>query len=460
LTAPGSADEVFEPSAAVDSVRSTAASEGANVCRAGALSSLLQEATTAMSELAAEQRSLGFSDSIIEQGGRAWREVDPFDGQTDFSISPDDDLDESRVRTWLQLNETANPRGAVAFLIAMLGSSLERESTAAAAALWLGLGLQNRRWPSPGPPRWRIFDRLAFDLDDVLPDTPWGPWFGWRDQGPSLIDEESPAETIPWNSSGWQDLYLRLVFRLRGDRYLDPFIVSVLVRSRLDAAIRSPDPITRSLAFAAAEPFDSGEGYPPPPEYPFRPPPEPPATPPGGLVVSTMIHGTWGWKGDWWRPSGAFHKFILGTHRPNLYSRGAKFSWSGAYSDKQRSLAARDFRDWANDVAPHGLQTVFGHSYGGEVAARAACVGTPIHELVLLSTPVTHRVALTVKPGMRIVDVRLRFDPVLAVSGARQRMPRHPNTAEVLLGRWRLDHGATHNEEVWRAEDIARRGCI
>lgn len=407
MTAPGDADDVFEPSAAVDSVRSSEASEGANVCRAGALSSLLQEATAAMSELVAEQRSLGFSNSIIEQGGRAWREVDPFDGQADFSISPDEDLDESRVRRWLALNETPDPGRAVSFLFAMLGSSLERESTAAAAALWRGLGLENRRWPPPGPPRWRIFDRLAFDLDDVLPDTPWGPWFWWRDQGPPLIDAESPAETIPWDSSSWRDTYTRLVFRLRGDRYLDPFIVSVLVRSRLDAAIRSPDPITRSLAFAAVEPFDAGE-----PLYP--PPPEPPATPPGGLVVSTMIHGTWGWKGDWWRPGGTFHQFILGSHRPNLYARGAKFSWSGAYSVKQRSLAARDFRDWARDVAPHGLQTVFGHSYGGEVAARAACAGTPIHELILLSTPVTNHVASTVKPGTRIVDIRLRFDPVLA----------------------------------------------
>jgi hypothetical protein len=336
----------------------------------------------------------------------------------------------------------------------MLGSSLERESTAAAAALWSGLGLQNRRWPPLGPPRWRIVERLAFDLDRVLPDTPWGPWFWWRDQGPSLIDEESPAHTIRWDSRGWRDLYLRLVFRLSGDRYLDPFIVSVLVRSRLDAAIRSPDAITRSLAFAAVEPFDAGDRA-----YP-SPPADPPVTPHGGLVVSTMIHGTWGWKGDWWRPEGAFHRFILGNHRPNLYARGTKFSWSGAYSAKQRALAACDFQDWAHDVAPHGLQTVFGHSYGGEVAARAACAGTLIHELVLLSTPVTRRVASTVKPGMRIVDVRLRFDPVLAIAGKRQRLPRHPSTAEVLLDRWRLDHGATHSEHVWRAEDVARRGRI
>ena len=125
MTAPGNADDVFEPSAAVDSVRSSEASEGTNVCRAGAFSSLLQEATAAMSELTSEQRSLGFSDFVIAAGGRNWREVDPFDGQDDFPLLPDEDLvDESRVRRWIELNETANPRRAVGFLIAMLGSSL------------------------------------------------------------------------------------------------------------------------------------------------------------------------------------------------------------------------------------------------------------------------------------------------------------------------------------------------
>jgi len=222
----------------------------------------------------------------------------------------------------------------------------------------------------------------------------------------------------------------------------------------LDAAIRSPDPITRSLAFAAVEPFDAGEGAVGRLGATIRiEAPEP-------HVVSTLIHGTWGWKGDWWRPGGAFHQFILGNHRPNLYARGARFSWSGAYSAKQRSLAARDFREWAHDIAPHGLQTVFGHSYGGEVAARAVTAGTPVNELVLLSTPVAGPAESAVHTGVRMVDVRLRFDPVLAIAGTRQRVPRHPNVTEVLLDRWRLDHGATHSELVWKAEDIARRGRI
>lgn len=50
---------------------------------------------------------------------------------------------------------------------------------------------------------------------------------------------------------------------------------------------------------------------------------------PDGL--SMMIHGTWAWRGNWWYPSGDFHTYAKGAIRPNVYSGGAPFSWSGAY---------------------------------------------------------------------------------------------------------------------------------
>jgi len=226
---------------------------------------------------------------------------------------------------------------------------------------------------------------------------------------------------------------------------------------RLGRGLRSPDPITRSLAMAAFPPQPDEVGD-------VGPPAEAIATAPGALVVSTMIHGTWGWKGDWWRPRSDFHEFILRNHRPGLYSRGTKFSWSGAYSARQREQAATDFGEWAYDVAPHGLQSVFAHSYGGDVAARAVITSASVAELVLLSVPVTSHVGAAAEANLRIVDVRLRFDPVLALGRLRQRIrqrlrPR-PNVTEVLLDRWCYDHGATHREDVWREEDIARRGGI
>ncbi|MGW0886562.1 alpha/beta hydrolase [Streptomyces sp. NPDC002671] len=177
--------------------------------------------------------------------------------------------------------------------------------------------------------------------------------------------------------------------------------------------------------------------------------------------MSTIIHGTWGWKGNWWYPGqGGFHNFILTNHRPNLYPGGAAFAWSGAYQAGHRRRAAVRFHDWAGELASGGLQTVFGHSYGGEVAARAVLAGTSVDQLVLLSSPATHQVEAAATTGLQVVDVRLPFDPVLGLARTRQRMTTRPNVTPVLLSKWRLDHGATHKERVWRKENVAQRGGI
>jgi hypothetical protein len=452
LTTPDYSHDAFEPSSDAESARSTVADEGSNVCRAAALSSLFQQATTAMGQLTAEQRALGFSDRVIEGGGRNWRERDPLRGFDADSLTPDEDLDQTRVRRWIELNETADPRPAVGFLVAMLGSRLERESAAAAAALWRGLDLPTRQLPPPGPPRWRMYERLMFDLDRRdRGDRPWVlPFSWWGGQGPASSD----GEERPWDPDLWHDTYRRLAFQLGPDRYVDAFLVTVLAQARLDEALRSPDAITRSLALAPFEfPADRDGSLPEPPK-------PPPTTAPGAPTISTIIHGTWAWKGSWWRPGGSFHQFIRGNYRSNLYNRGARFSWSGAKSEEHRALAAEDFKGWVSDVAPQGIQTLFGHSYGGEIAARASSGGTPIHELVLLSTPVTSHVEAVTQSGVRVIDVRLRFDPILAMTGKPQRINARPNVTQVLLRGWRLDHGATHEESVWRTEDVARRGRI
>jgi hypothetical protein len=454
MTTASDANDVFEPFSASESAAPSPEFEGSNVCRAAMLAPLLQEESTALSGLAEEQRSLGFSEAMIERAGNGWREADPF--VQDGIVAILEDPDAARVSQWVTLNEDGDPRSAVAFLIAMLGSGLERESTAAAAALWRGLGLQTRRrWPPPGPARVHLFEMLLLrDTDDVLSDTPWGPWSWWYERDPALTgDGPAQEEPVVWDADEWRGIYRRLMFNITGDRYVDPFIVTALVRGRLDVALRSPDMISRSLALTAVDAADPRDGALPAPTVP-------PVTPPAALPTSTMIHGTSGWKGSWWRPGGAFHQFILGKHRPNLYRLGTKYSWSGALSATERALAASDFLDWAATASPPGLQTVFGHSYGGEVACRATNLGTPIHELVLLSTPVTRPVKDAVNSGIRIVDIRLRFDPILALTLRPQRLPKKPNVTEVLLRRWRLDHSASHDEHVWRSEDIAVRAKL
>ena len=330
--------------------------------------------------------------------------------------------DESRVALWTSTQVEAEGRAGLEFLTAVLGSSLERESAAAAAALWRLLRGERRQLRG-APISYRSMER-----------------------------EEGEVELREWDPDIWRSRYADRMEMLQGTPG-PPRQLELLVEQRLRQALRSPDPITASLAAAAGLP-----STPSPPEgTPGARRLETAKTSPAATAktVSTMIHGTWGWKGDWWRPSGGFHRFVLGGLRPNLYARGARYSWSGFYRESHRVRASSDFREWGEEIAPAGLQTVFGHSYGAEVAARALLAGVPIEEMVLLSAPVTKEVVAAVETGVSVVDVRLRFDPVLALARTRQRLPTLTNVRTVRLNRWSLRHSATHDANVWSEEDIA-----
>lgn len=277
----------------------------------------------------------------------------------------------------------------------------------------------------------------------------------WPDPGGDYPDGDDEPASVAWDGRQWTEIYDRLA-QYATDPYTNAYLISLLVGRRLNHALRSTDAVTRSLARAAFLPTQrvNGSAGPPSPSRPSSSP-LPPA-------VSTMIHGTWAWKGDWWRPGpGSFHEYVLQNHRPNLYRPGTRFSWSGALRRGDRKRAAAALTEWTDAASPPGLQTVFAHSYGGEVAARAVHDGLKISELVLLSTPATRVVrALTRCSGIRVVDVRLRFDPVLALARTRQRMPSDPVVTRVILRAWRLDHAATHQVSVWRAENVAKRGAL
>jgi hypothetical protein len=96
--------------------------------------------------------------------------------------------------------------------------------------------------------------------------------------------------------------------------------------------------------------------------------------------------------------------------------------------------------------------------------ARAVLKGTQIDELILLSAPVTNHLEHAAESGVPIVDVRLKFDPVLGLARARQRLkqkmkPRE-NVIPVVIDSWRLDHGASHSPHVWRTQEVAHKGKI
>ena len=446
---PSNGDATFEVSASPNSVAESVQFEGANVCRVAMLSTRFSDDRRAIAPLINEWRDLGFAEQLFSDQ-RPWR----VRGRTNVldlftNLWTRQEGGEDRERSWVALNESATPEEAFGFLLALLGSSLERESAAAAAALWRQLVGNADLRGRPSPPEW-VWVFLALTPSALFVPAD-GDWLSPVSYGDPLREDEP---RLGWVPGDWEATF-RQVGRLARERSIDPlFAVLLLVRWRLGLALRSADPVAASLALAAYEPSGTGDG-----PADVQPPPAR-SSAPGPLIASTMIHGTWGWKGDWWRPRSSFHDFILRNHRPNLYSRGAKYSWSGALSERQRIQAAADFLDWASDVAPDGLQTVFAHSYGGEVASRAVLCGTRISELVLLSTPVTPWVELAVPLTPRVVDIRLRLDPILAIAQTRQRILNPgSNTTTVLLG-WRYLHGSTHEEAVWRAENIAARGRL
>lgn len=450
MEAGGYADEAFEVSSQPETATVSPQFEGANVCRAAAISTMLGGDRAAIAELAEPLGELGFADRL-RSGEVADIDVDPYESLGDLWPELGREGAGSRIGLWQSLNDEGDPRAAVAFLVAVLGSPLERESAAAAAALWRQLAQidRERLWRYARRPRW-WFLRAELGLEER--GWPWLriPWFPGEDLGSG---DKLEAEAIEWDPDAWTEFYRRAIPR-RGDRDENLLLVDFLVRIRLAQALRSPDPITRALAAAIFPPADDPNGAAPDASdvAPAR----------VGTGVSTLIHGTWGWKGDWWRPRpGSFHEFILDNHRENLYTEGARFSWSGAYSRGDREQAAIDFYDWATSkVALGGLETVFAHSYGGEVAARAITRGAPVNELVLLSVPVTRPVQAVARSGLRIVDVRLNFDPVLGLARKRQRLKKAINTTEVVLRRWRLSHSATHQPHVWLKEKVAERGQV
>jgi hypothetical protein len=456
MTAPSDDDGVFEPFADRVTARSSPANEGSNVCRASALAFLLRGAATAMDGLTTELRALGFSDLVLQDDARDWTGQDPLDQLGNYTVGTDTDLDLTRMRGWAELNENANPAGAVGFLFAMLGSAFERESAAAAAALWRGLRLATQLPPPSASARRRIFEWLYFDLDfdfdrrdGFLPLYPLGLW----EPPLSAID---PDAAVRWDPHRWSETYRQFWYRLRpGDRYVDAYFIAALAFARLDQALRSPDTITRSLGAAAL--VREGDAYEPASEFDLQSPSGAVSTSPS---VSTMIHGTSAYMGDWWRPRvGDLHRFIGDKYRRNLYSGGAHFHWSGNYNARHRARAAEFFAEWVTDRAPAGIQSLFAHSYGGEIAARAQTLGTPIQELILLSTPVTSHVNTAAQSSALLIDIRLPFDPVLALELKTQRIPLNHNVTRVLTS-WRLDHGATHKESVWLADDIAARAQL
>lgn len=433
--------------------------EGLNALRLASLALLSRESREQPLEVRDELLALGFGSQVIE------RPLSPQDRPLRLQIEgvreylgdlQGEAFAAARERAWTDLNHAEpRPSAALAYLLLGLGSEHERESAVAALAIFQVLGLPDTDPSDWDELRWlyrhlgpRGFDEL-YELGNPPFGWPfrylWTPW--WGDDAEVAEEDDQPVAPVQWQGEAWRSWFTRLS-QLPLDYLRLGALLMVIARLRL--AARSPDPITREFASAARLSFGvaaAGPGI--PPTGPMSNPPS------NGVTLSTMVHGTRGWKGTWWYPGGDFHQYVKDHLRANLYDEGRPYSWSGAYSDRQREQAASRFVGWLDgDQA----QTVFGHSFGGEVLSRASA-NTTVDELVLMSAPVTPHVRAAVGRVRHVVDVRLRFDLVLAFTGHPQRLA-DSRVTPVLLRGWFWSHSASRNPRVWAAQDVISRAGL
>ncbi|RBP62927.1 hypothetical protein DFO66_11231 [Brevibacterium sanguinis] len=353
-------------------------------------------------ELLEQRQSLNAQD---QRAGETQYLLDAYEGS----------CSQLRDRAFADLHDTRTPRARLAFLVAGLASDLERESVAAAAAILTSVPLVGAA--------------------HYLPD-----WSGedWQSHCTAALDR-----TLHRSGAQPSD-HQQVVEDIRG-----------LARQRVSQGQASADPIVREFAMA-----------------PFLYQPTVPTTSgdeagtrrvsavtrgPGSGAMSTMVHGTWGWKDAWWYPGGDFHTYVKEEVRPDLYDGGQEFSWSGALSAEQRVIGGQRFLRWTESASGgNGLHTLFAFSYGSELVARAVNAGAAIDEVVFLSAPVHPPLTQMLGKVDRVVDIRLKFDLVLALARAAQRLPSAPNVTVKHIDEPYWSHNVTHDPALWRELGLAR----
>ena len=238
-------DDSFEPSSTSDSAYGRLENQGTNVARITVIATLLADNREAIADTRGELQELGFPDATLGDDDRQpWRTADR--GALLRASQRAGGPDEDRYVAWTEFCQTGSPEAAVAFVVSVLASSLERESAAAAAVLWRQIHqgpdaapswALHIRWP------WFPFSRLEPYLADAY--FPWiasPTFFGAGEPG----DEFAP---VPWDGDLWQALCRRLLYGNATPDRRDA--IYFLVQARLAQAMRSLDRITRELARAA-----------------------------------------------------------------------------------------------------------------------------------------------------------------------------------------------------------------
>ncbi|MGW1617169.1 hypothetical protein ACWCQZ_49135 [Streptomyces sp. NPDC002285] len=234
--------------------------EGLNVCRVAALSTMFGGESQAVRELMPELQELGFS-SMLSSGQSVWAGINPLELFPDFRELRWDAPGRNRIQLWQMLNETSAPEHASAFLVAVLGSELEREAAAAAAALSRQTSDYDLPSPRYGPRLWRLWERWWLRWERGFPG--WRPFDrpAWPGVDPLEADpDEDDRQVIRWDPRRWTRIYQDVMSQIE-DPYTLITSIHLLAQWRLNEALRSPDRVTHSLAMAALLPAPSAAKY-------------------------------------------------------------------------------------------------------------------------------------------------------------------------------------------------------
>lgn len=174
------------------------------------------------------------------------------------------------------------------------------------------------------------------------------------------------------------------------------------------------------------------------------------AAPPESMTV--LVHGTWAADGTWWKPEGAFFRYLrddVGV--ADLYDGADRFTWHAPNEDKARKNAAAELARWVADRRPARL-TLLGHSHGANVAMMATRHGMRVNRLVLLS-PVVRQDYFANWSNVDVSrSVYSSHDPVVAIAKGRKRFPAGPVRQKRLAAR---GHGASRSPSAWSQERVA-----
>jgi hypothetical protein len=171
--------------------------------------------------------------------------------------------------------------------------------------------------------------------------------------------------------------------------------------------------------------------------------------------TATMVHGTWAADGTWWRKGGDFFNYVR-TLRDDLYMGNDYYRWTGGYSDAARADGAQRLTEWVVEHNELGLD-LFGHSHGANVSLKATMIGMNAGTLYLLSCPVHwHKYRPDFSRVTRVVSVRVKLDLVILADLGGQRFSKSSGIEENVLDLW-FNHGASHDPQVWKDHNVAKR---